>query len=145
MTLTVDGLYTEPWIKSSGSVRVLASSTVFVGGSEPSYHLPGGGAVNNNWVGCLKKVRIRKPIFLKKKKRTKKSRSRLESFFFWKPDEEKPENFWAFHGLLINVLVPKHPGNQFKHSGIRESLTKYCTVQLVLDSRRNKRKKSGRR
>ena len=54
--LTVDGLYTERWI-TSGSFSVLASGTVFVGGSEPSYALPGITESNEqNWIGCLKKV-----------------------------------------------------------------------------------------
>ena len=50
--VTVDGTYSERWI-TAGSFTLLASSTVFVGGSEATYNLPG----NNNWVGCLKKVR----------------------------------------------------------------------------------------
>ncbi len=57
VTVTVDGVYTDRWI-TSGSFSVLASSTVFVGGSEPSYRATeDGGKVNgNNWVGCLRKV-----------------------------------------------------------------------------------------
>ena len=52
VVVTVDGTYSERWI-TAGSFTLLASSTVFVGGSEATYNLPG----NNNWVGCLKKVR----------------------------------------------------------------------------------------
>ena len=52
--MTVDGLYSERWI-TSGSFSILASSTVFVGGSEATYTLPAAGT-NNNWVGCIKKV-----------------------------------------------------------------------------------------
>ena len=54
MVVTVDGTYSERWI-TAGSFTLLASSTVFVGGSEATYNLKG----NNNWVGCLKKVRGR--------------------------------------------------------------------------------------
>ena len=54
VTLTVDGLYTERWM-TSGSFSVLASSTVFLGGSEATFSLPGT-KTNNNLVGCLKKV-----------------------------------------------------------------------------------------
>ena len=52
VVVTVDGTYSERWI-TAGSFTLLASSTVFVGGSEATYNLKG----NNNWVGCLKKVR----------------------------------------------------------------------------------------
>ena len=54
VTLTVDGLYNERWM-TSGSFSVLASSTVFLGGSEATFSLPGT-KTNNNLVGCLKKV-----------------------------------------------------------------------------------------
>jgi hypothetical protein len=41
---------------TSGSFSILASSTVFLGGSEETFTLPGGTNTNNNLVGCLKKV-----------------------------------------------------------------------------------------
>jgi hypothetical protein len=56
VTLTVDGLYTERWM-TSGSFSILASSTVFLGGSEATFSLPGT-KTNNNLVGCIKKVGV---------------------------------------------------------------------------------------
>ncbi|XP_071747001.1 neurexin 1 isoform X2 [Lepeophtheirus salmonis] len=54
VTLTVDDLYNERWV-TSGSFSVLASTKVFVGGSEATYTLPGTKA-QNNLVGCLRSV-----------------------------------------------------------------------------------------
>ena len=73
VTLTVDGMYMEQW-KTSGIFSVLASNTVFLGGSEESITKPssedkagglasssGGGTAataNINLVGCMRKVNI---------------------------------------------------------------------------------------
>ena len=61
VTLTVDGIYMEQW-KTSGMFSVLASNTVFVGGSEERLSQPdneqnkAATSTNINLVGCMKKV-----------------------------------------------------------------------------------------
>jgi len=68
IVVTVDGIYKERYI-TRGGFEVLASSTVFVGGSEPDVaaaavramasvkaNAGANSAVTDNWVGCLKKV-----------------------------------------------------------------------------------------
>ena len=58
VTLTVDGIYMEQW-KTSGIFSVLASNTVFLGGSEAAISNPLPQSTTNiNLVGCMRKVNI---------------------------------------------------------------------------------------
>ena len=54
VNMTVDNTFTEKWM-TTGAFNMLASSKVFIGGSEAPYKLPGTNS-RNNFVGCLKKV-----------------------------------------------------------------------------------------
>ncbi len=59
VTMTVDDLRVDRW-RTEGSFSVLASSRASVGGSSEPYRMPGGGGAGerNNFVGCMKKVRV---------------------------------------------------------------------------------------
>ncbi|KAK3926655.1 Neurexin-3, partial [Frankliniella fusca] len=54
VTMNVDGVYTDR-SHTAGSVTILASSRVFVGGSDDTLALPGS-KQDSNFVGCLRKV-----------------------------------------------------------------------------------------
>ncbi|KAE8750773.1 hypothetical protein FOCC_FOCC002483 [Frankliniella occidentalis] len=54
VTMNVDGVYTDR-SHTAGSVTILASSRVFVGGSDDTAALPGS-RQDSNFVGCLRKV-----------------------------------------------------------------------------------------
>ena len=49
--------YNETWM-TSGSFSMLTSSKVFIGGSKEPFRLPGSSS-KNNFVGCLRNVRIK--------------------------------------------------------------------------------------
>ena len=64
VTMTVDDLRVDRW-RTEGSFSVLASSRASVGGSSEPYRMPGGGGAGerNNFVGCMKKVRVSLTFF----------------------------------------------------------------------------------
>ena len=51
-------VHNETWM-TSGSFSMLTSSKVFIGGSKEPFRLPGSSA-KNNFVGCLRNVRMEK-------------------------------------------------------------------------------------
>lgn len=53
--------YNETWM-TSGSFSMLTSSKVFIGGSKEPFRLPGSSS-KNNFVGCLRNVRIIRILF----------------------------------------------------------------------------------
>jgi hypothetical protein len=54
LSAVVDGVYSEH-SHTAGTFSVLSSSRVYMGGSQNTHALPGS-RINNNFVGCLRKV-----------------------------------------------------------------------------------------